>query len=177
MYRGGRSQIRPGGSARRGLRRPHGGKVTCQEDHEDRLLLAHDSTRCNRVCEEVRQLLEIWECLTSSRQKDDDHFLALAVRTVGNHYGSPATRKETNEIPTRCNWLIQKVGGSGSFCNNHRNKGTKFCMEKHCLQVRHTKDDHLRQRSSVRQPRVQSFCSNLGIRNKYSSPGHPQANG
>ena len=22
-----------------------------------------------------------------------------------------------------------------------------------------------------------SFCSNLGIRNKYSSPGHPQANG
>ena len=22
-----------------------------------------------------------------------------------------------------------------------------------------------------------SFCSNLGIKNKYSSPGHPQANG
>ena len=25
--------------------------------------------------------------------------------------------------------------------------------------------------------RFKSFCSNLGIKNKYSSPGHPQANG
>ena len=34
-------------------------------------------------------------------------------------------------------------------------KGTKFCIEKHCLQVQDSKDDHFRQRSSVRQPGIQ----------------------
>ena len=34
-------------------------------------------------------------------------------------------------------------------------KGTKFCMEKHYLQVRDSKDDYFRQRSSVRQPGIQ----------------------
>ena len=47
--------------------------------------------------------------------------------------GPPATRKETDEIPAHRNLLLHKVGGSRSSCNNHRNKGTKFCMEKHCL--------------------------------------------
>ena len=152
MRREGRGQIRPRGSTPRGLRRSYGGEVTGQENHKDGLLLAHNATRCNRVYEEVWQLPEIWERSTSSRWKDDDHFLTLAVRTMGNrHYGSPTTRKKTNEIPVRRNWLLHKMGGSRSSCNNHRNKGTKFCMEKHCLQVRDSKDDYFKQRSSVRQ--------------------------
>ena len=110
MHRGGRSQIRPVGSIRRGLRRSHRGEVTGQEDHEDGLLLAHDATRRSKVCEEVWQLKEIWERLASSRWKDDDHFLTLAIRTMGNrHYRSPVTRKETDKIPARRNWLLHKM--------------------------------------------------------------------
>ena len=94
MHRGGRSQIRPRGNTRRGLQRSHEGKVTGQEDYEDGLLLAHDATRCSRVCEEVWQLSEIWERSESSRRKDDNHFLALVVRTMGDrHYGSPCHKE------------------------------------------------------------------------------------
>ena len=50
-------------------------------------------------------------------------------------------------------------------------------MEKYCLQVRDSKDDHLRQCRQFDSHKFRSFCSSLGIKNKYSSPGHPQANG
>ena len=162
MHRGGRSQIRLGGSTQRGLRSSHGGEVTGQEDHEDGLLLAHDATRCSKVYEEVWQLPEIWERSVSSRRKDDGHFLTLAVCTMGNwHYGSPATRKETDEIPICHNWLFHKMDGSGSSCNNHRNKGTKFCMEKNCLQVWDSKDNNFRQWTSFWQSGIQVILLEL----------------
>ena len=156
MHRGGRGQIRPGRSTRRDLWRSHGGKVIGQEDHEDGLFLTHDATRRSRIREEVWQLLEIRERSASSRWTNDDYFLTLVVRTMGDrHYGSPAIGKKIDEIPARHNWLLHEMGGSRSSCNNHKNKGTKFCMEKQCLQVRDFKDDHFRQWSSVRQLGIQ----------------------
>ena len=145
MYRRGRSQIRPGRSTRGSLRRPHGGKVPCQEDHEGRLLLAEDATRRSRFCEEVWQLPKVRKCSTSPRRKDDENLLALAIRTIRDgHHGSFTTEKKTNEVPTRRNWLLHKVDRIGSPCNNHRSKGTKFCMEKYYLQVRDTQNDHIK---------------------------------
>ena len=47
------------------------------------------------------------------------------------------------------------MGRSGSTSNDHRSQGTKFCMEKYCLQVRDTQDDHLKQWPPVRQSRIQ----------------------
>ena len=47
------------------------------------------------------------------------------------------------------------MGRSGSTSNDHRSKGTKFCMEKYYLQVRDTQDDHLRKWSPIQQPRIQ----------------------
>ena len=45
------------------------------------------------------------------------------------------------------------------------------------MQVQDTNDDNIRQREAVRNQGFRDFCSNLGIRNQFSSPGHPQANG
>ena len=50
-------------------------------------------------------------------------------------------------------------------------------MEEYCLQVRDTRtiiSDNGRQFDSSG---FRSFYSGLGIKNEYSSPGHPQANG
>ena len=102
VYRRGRCQICPRRSTRGGLRRSHGVKVPCQEDHEGWLLLVHDAARHSKFREEVWQLPKVWERSMSPRGKNDDHFLALAVRAVGDqHYGPPITRKETSEVPTR----------------------------------------------------------------------------
>ena len=60
------------------------------------------------------------------------------------HYGPPTTGKEVSEIFTHRNRLLHEMGGSRSTGNNHRNKGIKFCMEKYFMQVRDSKDDHLR---------------------------------
>ena len=99
---------------------------------------------------------KVWECLTSPWGKNDDHLLTLAICTIGDqHHGPPTTRKKIDEVPTRCDRLLHEVGQSKGSCNDHRGKGTNFCMEQYCLQVQDTKDDHLRQWSSVRQPRVQ----------------------
>ena len=49
-------------------------------------------------------------------------------------------------------------------------------MEELNLQVQDTNDDNIRQREAVRNQGFRDFCSNLGIRNQFSSPGHPQEN-
>ena len=49
-------------------------------------------------------------------------------------------------------------------------------MEEHSLQIWDTTDNHIEQQAVVWQA-ARDFCSRLGIKNQFSSPGHPQANG
>ena len=161
-----------------GLWRSNGVKIPCQEDHEGRLLLAHDAARHSRFREEMWQMPKIWECSMSPSGKNDDYFLALVVCAVGDrHYGSPTTGKEINEVPTRRNWLLHEVSRSESSCNDHRGKGTKFVWKNIVYRFRIPRtiiSDNGRQFDNHG---FKSFCSSLGIKNKYSSLGHPQANG
>ena len=93
------------------------------------------------------------------------------------HHGASATRKKASKVLTRRYRLLHEVGGSRSISHDHRSKGTKICMEKYCMQVQDPQtiiSDNGRQFDSQG---FRSFCSSLGIKNKYSSLGHPQANG
>ena len=69
------------------------------------------------------------------------------------------------------------MGGSGSFSLYHQKEHSKFCLEKHNLQIRDTRvlvsDNGKQFDNSV----FRGFCSELGIKNHYSSPAHLQANG
>ena len=49
------------------------------------------------------------------------------------------------------------MGGSKSTINNHEGEDPELYVEKHSLHVQHTKDDRIRQWSSVRQPRIQDI--------------------
>ena len=72
--------------------------------------------------------------------------------------------------------LLHEVGGSRSPGHYDEEKHSKLCMEEHHLQVRDTKGTRLRQWKTIRQRRILDFCSELGIKNHYSSPAHPQSN-
>ena len=80
----------------------------------------------------------------SPKGENDNHFFTLAICTMGDQYYRPLTTgKKASEVFTRHNRLLHKMGGSRSTSNNYRSKGTKFCLEKYCMQVRDPKDDHL----------------------------------
>ena len=49
-------------------------------------------------------------------------------------------------------------------------------MKKHHLQVWSPVCHNIRQWKAVRQSQVLKFCQDLGVKNHYSSPRHPQAN-
>ena len=174
----GRSQICSRRGAQGSLRRSHGGKVPCQKDHEGRLFLALNATRRSRFRQEMWQLPKVWECPTSPSRENDDHFLTLAICIIGDrHYGPPTTRKEASEIFTRRNRLLHEMGGSRSTGNNTETKVQNFVWKNILCRFgipRTIISDNGRQFDSHE---FTLFSSSLGIKNKYSSPGHPQANG
>ena len=144
MRGGKRSQVHLEGSLLRHLWRPYGGKVSCKEDYESGLFLANHATRRRRFHQEMWQLLEVWERPKDSRGKDNYHLFTMTIRTMGNwHHVAPTTRKEASKIFARLYWLLHKVGGGRGLCHDHISKGTKFCMEKHCVQVRDPTGDRL----------------------------------
>ena len=128
-----------------GLWRSYGNKIPCQKDHDGRLFLAFNGTRRSRFHQKMWQLPKVWKRPISPKRENDDHFLTLAIRTMGDrHYGPSTLGKEGSEILSHRNRLLHEMDRSRSSGNNHRSKVTKFCMEKYCVQVRDPKDDHLK---------------------------------
>ena len=68
------------------------------------------------------------------------------------------------------------MGWSRSTINHNGGEGLKLCVEEHSLSIWDTTDDHIRQRATDNQG-FREFCSGLGIKNQFSSFGHPLANG
>ncbi|XP_023885755.2 uncharacterized protein LOC111997856 [Quercus suber] len=66
--------------------------------------------------------------------------------------------------------LVKKCDKCQRFRNVQRLPADK-------LTVRDSQDNHIKQWMTVQQPSFRDFCSNMGIKNQFSSPGHPQANG
>ena len=139
-----RSQVCSRRGSRGYLRWSHGSKVPRKKDHESRLFLAHNVTRRSRFHQEMWQLPKVWKHPASPRREDDDHYFTLAIYTMGDwHHGASTTRKEASKVLTHRYQLLYEVGGGKSTSHDHRSKGTKFCMEKYCMQVQDPTDNHL----------------------------------
>ena len=68
------------------------------------------------------------------------------------------------------------MGESRAVGKNYRAKCQKLCLKKHYLSFRNPRvlvSDNERQFDNTP---FTKFCEQLGIRNHYSSPSHPQAN-
>ena len=109
------------------------------------------------------------------RGENDDHFLTLAIRTMGDrHYGPSILGKEASEILTRRNRLLHEMGGSRTITEV---KVRNFVWKNIVYRFRIPRTIILDNGCQFDSHRFRSFCSSLGIKNKYSSLGHPQANG
>ena len=94
-----------------GLQWSHGGKVLRKKDHEGRLFLALNATRCSKFCQEMWQLPKVWKCTTSPRRENDDHFFTLAICTMRDrHYGPlPQGKRQVRFLLVAINYFTKWV--------------------------------------------------------------------
>ena len=121
---------------------------------------------------------KVWECSTSRRGKNVDHFLALAVRAVGDqHYGAPTTGKEKMKFLLVTIDYFTKWVKVEALATITEAKVQNFVWKNIVCRFRIPMMIISGNGRQFDSHRFRSFCSSLGIKNKYSSPGHPQANG
>ena len=82
----------------------------------------------------------------------------------------------------QCKFIIVAVDyftkwAEAAFSHNYRTKDTQFCVASHHMQVWHPKSPGIRQRKQFDNAKFKNFCAEIGIKNYYSSPAHPQSNG
>ena len=68
------------------------------------------------------------------------------------------------------------MGSSRRTINHNRGEDPKLCVEECTLPIRDNTHNHIRQWQFEHRG-FRDFYSSLGIKNQFSSPGHPQANG
>ena len=94
-------------------------------------------------------------------------FPALGVR----HIGTSAHGKEPVQVHHRSSGLFHQMGRSQTSGHYHKTEDTQLRLAVHNMKVWYPKSSGVRQWKAVR------FCAELGIKNYYSSPAHPQSNG
>ena len=113
----------------------------------------------------------------SPRGKDEDHFLTLAIRTMGIDIIGPLPlgKRQVRFLLVAIDYFTEWVEAEALAMITEakvqnfvwKNIVCKFEIPKTIISDNgHQFDSH----------EFRSFCSSLGIRNKYSSPGHPQDN-
>ena len=113
----------------------------------------------------------------SPKGKDEDHFLTLAIRTMGIDIIGPLPlgKRQVRFLLVAIDYFTEWVEAEALAMITEakvqnfvwKNIVCKFEIPKTIISDNgHQFDSH----------GFRSFCSSLGIRNKYSSLGHPQAN-
>ena len=96
------------------------------------------------------------------RALDVDH-QSLTLSTIRLGYiGTSAHWKGSVQIRHRRSRLLHQVLG-----HNHRTKDTQFCIPRALVSDNGKQFDN---------SKFRDFCAELGIKNYYSSPAHPQSN-
>ena len=172
-----RGQVCFGRSSRGHLWWSHGGKVPRKKDHEGRLFLACDSARCSGFHKKVQQLPKIWKRPTSPRREDDGHHFPLTICTMWNwHHRASTTMEEASKVLVVINYFTKWVEAK-AIATIIKVKVRRFVWKNIVCRFKIPQtiiSDNGRQFDSQG---LRSFYSSLGIKKKYSSPRHPQANG
>ena len=92
--------------------------------------------------------------LTSRRTDTND--VTLVVRTMGvGHHGTIPNRKVLAQVPSSHNRLLHYMGRSRTSSHYNREEHPKFRMEDSDMQIWNTTSTCVRQRKTVRQPKIQ----------------------
>ena len=73
--------------------------------------------------------------------------------------------------------LFYQRGRSRTLGNNHITEGTQLRLAFYNMQVWDPEVPRVSQWKQFDNPKFMDFCAELGIKNYYSSPAHPQSNG
>ena len=68
----------------------------------------------------------------------------------------PQGKRQVKFLLVAIDYFIKWVEAE-AYINNHRGEDPELCVEKHSLQVWHTKDDNIRQWSSIQQLGIQDI--------------------
>nr|CAN72632.1 hypothetical protein VITISV_025688 [Vitis vinifera] len=133
-----------------------------------RISLAHDEEGCGSLCQKMRQMSKACPHITCAVGNTETNFKPLALRAVGHgHSGTPSSRTRPEEIPARRHGLL--------FIKDK--DVTKFVWKNIICRFRIPQiiiADNGPQFDSIA---FRNFCSELNIRNSYSTPRNPQSNG
>lgn len=135
------------------------------------LLLAPSPQGCRVICLEVLEMPNAHADSALPAQGDDIYHFPLVIQTVGTrHYGSDVAGKGWHKIHPSSGGLLQEVGGGRVLRDNKCRQYNPVPVEGRGVPASNTpgiqfdSDDY------------RNWCKELGIKAKYSSLGHLQAN-
>ena len=142
------------------------------------MLLAHDTQRCDRPSQEMQNLPGTRQNITPPVGAPNINHQPLALPAVGfGHIGTPARWQGPMKIHNCRSGLFHQVGRSRTFSHNYRAKIRNFVWRAIICRFgipRALISDNGKQFDNTK---FRDFCAELGIKNYYSSPAHPQSNG
>ena len=102
--------------------------------------------------------------------------LAISPIRIGHSRTLPHCHTAT-QVPYRGDQLLYKIGRSRTIGHYYKEKYPELYLEKHHLSLRDPKVFISNNGKQFNNDAFRDFCQQLGIKNHYSSPAHPQANG
>ena len=143
-----------------------------------RILLAHSAQRRDRPSQEMQNLPGARQSLSPPIRAIDIGHKPLAFPTVGvGHIGTSAHWKEPVQVHHRSSGLFHQMGQSRTSGHYHKQKICNFVWRAIICRFgipRPLVSDNEKQFDNLK---FRDFCAELGIKNYYSSPAHPQLNG
>ena len=117
-----------------------------RQNLEAGILLAHYAQRCDRTGQKVQSVPGACQGLSSPFGAADVSYQPLALSTVGiGHLGTPTHRRGPMQVCHRGSGLFHQMGRGRTSSNNHRTKGTQFCLALHNMQIWYPKSPGVRQ--------------------------------
>lgn len=87
------------------------------------------------------------------------------------------TRKKQSQIYEHADRLLHEMGGSRANGDYHKPKSDQIPMKERYLSIHNPKEYNMDNGLQFNEVHYREWYTGLGIKVKYSSPGHPQTNG
>ena len=153
----------------------HRGSGTSGKSLKAGVILAHNAQRRNRTSHKMQSLSGARQNLSLPIRATDVSYKPLAFSAVGiGHIRTSTHGKGPMQIYRCSSGLFHQMGRNRALGYYHRTKGTYLRLVCHNMQVWYPESPSVRQWDN---PKFRDFCTELGIKNYYSSPAHPQSNG
>ena len=160
---------------------PYRGSNVSRKSFEAGILLAYNTQRCDRLSQEMQNLPGASQNIAPPVRAPNINHQPLALPAVGvGCIGTSAHWQGPMQIHNRRGRLLHQVGRGRALSHDYRTEDTQFRMAVWRAIIcrfgipRALVSDNGKQFDNTK---FWDFCAELGIKNYYSSPAHPQSSG